>query len=214
MASPYAIEERRFLLQLDGERSFEGTCSPGALHALAAGRLLAEGMLVDRRVAAIDVTERDGVLVLHVHPRPVASHEAGSGDRVSRPAPPPHEVLHELFRALFLAGDERHPSGGVHVAALSDGERLMHIQTDVGRHNAVDKALGAALLIGTDLRMLGLVLSARVSGEIARKAATAGVAWIATRSLPTTLAVETARAAHIPIVARAPARDAYVWGGQ
>ena len=214
MASPYAIEERRFLLQLDGERSFEGTCSPGALHALAAGRLLAEGMLVNRRVAAIDVTERDGVLVLHVHPRPLAPHETGPGHSVSRPAPPPQEILHELFRSLFRAGDERHPSGGVHVAALSDGERLMHVQTDVGRHNAVDKALGAALLIDTDLRMLGLVLSARVSGEIARKAATAGVAWIATRSVPTTLAVETARVAGIPIVARAPARDSYVWSGQ
>lgn len=214
MVSPYAVEERRFILQLDSERSFEGTCSPGALHALAAGRLLSEGVLGGQRVAAIDVTERDDTIVLHAHVRPAEAHETLSRDRRAHPHPPPQEALHEMLRELFRAGDQRHPAGGVHVAALCDGERLLHIQTDIGRHNAVDKVLGAALLIDTDMRQLGLVLSARVSGEIARKAAAADVAWIATRSLPTTLAIEIAAEAGIPIVARAAARDAYVWGAQ
>lgn len=214
MNSAYAVEERRFLLELDGERSFEGTCTPGALHALAAGRLLAEGLLEDRRVAAIDVSDQGETIVLHAHLRPAAAHETFRHVRGRRALPPPQEALHEMLRELFRAGDERHPSGGVHVAALSNGERLLHIQTDVGRHNAVDKVLGGALLIDTDTRSLGLVLSARVSGEIARKAAAAGVAWIATRSLPTTLAIEIAADAGIPIVARAATRDAYVWGAR
>ncbi|MGH7445399.1 MAG: formate dehydrogenase accessory sulfurtransferase FdhD, partial [Longimicrobiales bacterium] len=68
-----------------------------------------------------------------------------------------------------------------------------------------------ALLIDTDMSALGLVLSARVSGEIARKATAAGVAWIATRSVPTTLALDIAQSAGIAIVARAPSRDAFVW---
>lgn len=212
MASRHAVEERRFVLELDGESTFRGTCSPDALHALAAGRLLAEGMLEGRRIAAIDVIERDDAIVLQVRLRATESHETLSRNLPPHPPPPPQEALHDMLRELFRAGDERYPEGGVHVAALSDGERLLHIHTDVGRHNAVDKVLGGALLSGTDVRQLGLILSARVSGEIARKAAAAGVAWIATRSLPTTLAIEIAAEAGIPIVARAAARDTYVWG--
>ena len=212
MAMAPAVEERAFLLEVDDLPVARGTCTPAALHALAAGRLLAEGLLGARRVAAIDVTERDGGIVLNAHLRPAAAHETSAvRPATAPPAPPAPDALHELFRDLFRAGDERHPAGGVHVAALSDGDRLLHVQTDVGRHNAVDKVLGGALLIDTDTHALGLVLSARVSGEIARKAATAGIAWIATRSVPTTLAVEVAGAAGIPIVARAASRDSFVW---
>ncbi len=206
-----AVEERAFLLEVDDLPVARGTCTPTALHALAAGRLLADGLLGTRRVAAIDVTDRDGVIVLNTHLRPATVHETESVRPAARPGPPAPDALHELFRDLFRAGDERNPAGGVHVAALSDGDRLLHVQTDVGRHNAVDKVLGGALLIDTDARALGLVLSARVSGEIARKAAAAAVAWIATRSVPTTLAIEVARAAGIPIVGRAASREPFTW---
>src|SRR5690606_14588328 len=74
-----------------------------------------------------------------------------------------------------------------------------------------DKAIGAALLAGEDLGRMGLVLSARVTGEIALKAARCGVAWIASGSVPTTLALRIAAAAGFPIVARAADRDAHVY---
>jgi FdhD protein len=81
----------------------------------------------------------------------------------------------------------------------------------VGRHNGVDKAIGAALLAGADLGALGLLTTARISGEIAEKAARAGVAWVASRSVPTTLAVELAATAGLPLVARAGSPDARVF---
>jgi FdhD protein len=81
----------------------------------------------------------------------------------------------------------------------------------VGRHNGADKAIGGALLAGSALRGLGLMTSARISGEIAEKAARAGLAWVASRSVPTTMAVEIASAAGIPLIARAAARDARVF---
>lgn len=209
MTSRHTVEERRFTLYADRRNVATGTCSPDALHALAAGRLLSEGLLAGRRIAAIDIDERDGIIGLHADLRPATAGERRPDH--ARTIEPPLDAMPELFRELFRCGDERHPHGGVHVAALSDGDRLLHVQTDVGRHNAVDKTLGGALLIDTDIGALGLVLSARVSGEIARKAAAAGVAWIATRSVPTTLALEFAQAAGIAVVARAPSRDAFVW---
>jgi FdhD protein len=77
----------------------------------------------------------------------------------------------------------------------------------------VDKAIGGGLLAGANLARLGLVLSARVSADIAAKAARAGLAWIASRSVPTTLAVEIAEAAGIPIIARAAGPEARVFAG-
>ena len=57
----------------------------------------------------------------------------------------------------------------------------------------------------------GLLTSSRVSGEIADKAARAGFSWLASRSIPTTLAADIAQRAHMPIIGRAPSRDAHVY---
>ena len=215
MTPSQVIEERRFTLVVDGVVVARGTCSPDALHALAAGRLLAEGLLVEQCVAAIDVDERADDILLTADLRPASAGLHAHYPRPRRKPPaPPLEDLPDLFRELFRHGDERHPEGGVHVVGLCEGHDLVHVHTDVGRHNAVDKALGDALLDDADFSRLGLVLSARVSGEIARKAAAARVAWIASRSLPTTLALEHATDAGIAIVARAPSRNAVVWHPQ
>jgi formate dehydrogenase accessory protein FdhD len=74
---------------------------------------------------------------------------------------------------------------------------------DVSRHNAVDKTLGGALMAGTPPDPLGLVLTGRITGEIALKAARAGVSWIASRSIATTLAVALAERAGLSMIGRA-----------
>lgn len=109
----------------------------------------------------------------------------------------------DLFRALFAAVDAEHESGGMHAAALVRDSKIEFVAADVGRHNAVDKAIGKALLAGEDVSSFGMIITARVSGEIARKCANSGVAWLASRSIPTTLAVHTALMNHLPIVGRA-----------
>ncbi len=127
---------------------------------------------------------------------------------------PPLDRFPELFRELFDRSPSRETTGGHHTTALARDRRLVHVHEEIGRHNAVDKVIGAAFLAGDPLERLGLVTTARISGEIAEKAARAGLAWIASRSVPTTLAVAIARTAGLPIVARAAGRDPAVFGGE
>ncbi|MFI5178284.1 MAG: formate dehydrogenase accessory sulfurtransferase FdhD [Vicinamibacterales bacterium] len=93
-------------------------------------------------------------------------------------------------------------TGGLHAAGLFDREgRLLAIREDVGRHNAVDKLVGAAL----EARALPaveslLVVSGRVAYEIVQKAVMAGVSGVVAVGAPTSLAVDAARATGLLLI--------------
>jgi FdhD protein len=85
-------------------------------------------------------------------------------------------------------------TGGAHAAALAELPfETAVVREDLGRHNALDKAVGAALTGGMDLGSSLLVLSSRLSFEMAAKAARAGICDVAGVSAPSAAAVRLAR---------------------
>jgi FdhD protein len=105
----------------------------------------------------------------------------------------PASGISECTRAVCNRRSLRRATWASHACALFDAElRLLALSEDVGRHNAVDKAVGRLFLSNELPRALVMLASSRISSELVVKAARARIPIILALSHPTTSAVELA----------------------
>jgi FdhD protein len=226
-ADSAVVEEWPVWLEVNGEPAVTWMCTPDQLEELAVGWLHGEGYieslsdLVQLRPCAPDLgfwadvkPERLAQVKGENRKRVLASGcgavatmladpETMSRSAPLRGDPPEPETLRALFKQLFAAGERYNETGGIHAAALTEGKTLLFHAEDIGRHNAVDKVIGAAVLARTRIVGRGLLVTGRISAELAFKATRAGLAWVATPSVPSTLAVTIAERSGMVLVGRA-----------
>jgi FdhD protein len=128
-------------------------------------------------------------------------------EAVARPLPkvPAHEPLAEAAIFAALAALREHQpltrkTGAAHAAAFASPEGSIHtVREDVGRHNALDKLIGALATSGHDPAEGFILSTARCSYEIVEKAVRAGATRLVTVSLPTSMAVTRAKEAGLSL---------------
>jgi FdhD protein len=105
-----------------------------------------------------------------------------------------------LISRLFDSQDIYRQTGGVHTSALSDGNELIHIAEDVGRHNTLDKLAGASLMAGNHPSPCVLVTTGRISSEMLQKARRMGATIVVSRTSPSSLSIQLAEQWGITLV--------------
>jgi len=201
--------------------------TPLDLEDLAVGFTLTEGIVADRReIGAIAVERHSRGIELRIEiPAEAAERVAARGRAISGrtgcglcgveaiddAVRAPRKVTSTLAigaAALWRAGaelDERQPlnrdTRAIHAAAWATPEgALQVVREDVGRHNALDKVIGALARAGTDPSTGFLIVTSRASFELVQKAAAAGVPILAAVSRPTGLAIRLADDAGMALI--------------
>ena len=92
-------------------------------------------------------------------------------------------------------------TGGIHMVALLDREKVLTVAEDIGRHNAVDRVIGFGLRHHLDFSRTYVISSGRISSEMVRKCLMANIPVIVSRSATTTLAVQIAGDTGLTVIA-------------
>jgi len=214
--------ERWLRITLNGREVAALMCSPGHEEELGAGFALTQGLIRGRQdllSVGVRADAEHGEAVRIVVPfdlsramadRVSARGSCGGvvsadedlpvleGDNPVLPA----EALHHMARSMAAAQEIYRQTGGTHAAGIfSAGGEPVVVREDVGRHNAVDKAVGYCLLGEVPLQDKVLVVSGRASREIAAKAVRAGLPILASISAATDAGVDIAERCGLTLVA-------------
>jgi len=208
------IEEVPFTINLNGKELLTMLTSPDDLKELGIGFLYSSGLIKtvsDIKDVVIDKTNWAADITLNKELAPEdflfkRLYTSGCGKSVifhntmdfinmrklqsdiTIPAAKISDLINR-FQTMSVAFKE---TGCAHSAAMSDSDCIHIFKEDIGRHNAVDKAIGGALMNGLSIKDLILLTSGRISSEIVSKVIRIGVAFIVSRSAPTDQAVKLA----------------------
>ncbi len=166
-------------------------CSPGHLDELALGFVVSEGIVSRDSVDSIDILVKGSEVFVDVESNSFVLELRSSGCvgvfREGEVLPNVKAKEKFTFRELedslrYIETDEYKKTRGYHSCALVGKEGMILRRLDVGRHNAVDKAIGAGLKQKVDLSRAFLLLSGRISRGIVAKAVRAGIPLLVSKA--------------------------------
>ncbi|QWR76291.1 formate dehydrogenase accessory sulfurtransferase FdhD [Candidatus Magnetomonas plexicatena] len=215
LSDPIALE-KRLVLRINGTEVLAMYCSPVMIKELVTGFIMTEGVIrgswcVDKMLIKygdnieVDI-EAEGEVVLEG--KAVTSGCIGGittkktfGEKLNIGN---FKIDGDSIRRLFNEFQHRSASynltGCIHSAAISDGKEILVMTEDIGRHNAVDKAIGHCIINDIALDDKLMLLSGRLSSEIGSKCGKWQIPVVASRTAPTVLSVEIADALGITMI--------------
>lgn len=183
--------EKEIEFEING-RAYRKLCTPLMLKEFAVGFLVSEGIVKSLKDLKVDV-DGDKIIVEVLGDTSDLNLLFSGFSRkfkVSRIETRKKFKVDDLKKHLGLIEIEEYKkTRGYHVAIVVYEDKFYRAY-DVGRHNAVDKAIGMALLNGVDLRNSFLLLSGRISKEIAFKCANAGIPLVVSKAAIFSSAIE------------------------
>ncbi len=208
--------EKRVRISVNGRHLLSLYCSPFMIREFVAGFIYNEGLISGGWCAdRISLEYGDEINADVPADGTIAEGEktvtSGCAGGISLARPLPQEKLSDdtvfnlahikhLYREFQRKSEGYKSTGGVHSAALADDRHMLVFTEDIGRHNAVDKVIGYALLENIPLQGKLMLASGRLSSEIVTKCARCGIPVVVSRAAPTSLAVEIAEAAGLTLI--------------
>lgn len=211
------VEEQSLTIFVNGRELATMQCTPIKLDCLVLGFLSFEGIIEGLdEIELLEVFPEEAVADVRLTkaftppPRRIFTSGCTGGITFGMPmegfkAFPEEAVLHpeqafDLMKQLYAEARLYRVSRGIHAAALSDGNKLLLVAEDVGRHNALDKIHGEALLQGIATAGHILLSTGRISSEMLRKGAHMRTPFVISRTSPTTLAIQAAKRFGITVI--------------
>ena len=200
------VEEVPVMILVNGRHLATAMMSPVRLEEFVVGHLFTEGIIASRDAIESVQVEKQTIRVLtrdHLRPlgpkRTILSGCGGSASFLDPARLPKITSDYTVGTALIaesmkkvLDSEIHRLTGGVHVVGLVSDRGVLCVREDIGRHNAMDRAIGYALMEGIDLSRTFVVSSGRISSEMARKCLVAGIPIAVSRSATTALALDLA----------------------
>ncbi|MCL4458974.1 MAG: formate dehydrogenase accessory sulfurtransferase FdhD [Chloroflexi bacterium] len=213
------VREIPLTISVNGTELVTLLCSPPKLNCLVVGFLSLEGLLDDvQDIEMMHICVEDGLAEVRLRgwdasriPRRwIRTSGCGEGTTFSLPGLTlpvvdsslrvEAEQVYKLMKDVGRMSLNYQQSGGLHASALSDGETILILAEDVGRHNTLDKIYGECLLTQTQTNGRVILTTGRVSSEMVLKGIRMGVAVMASRTSPTDLAVDIAGRSQITLI--------------
>ncbi len=195
-------------LFLDGKLFTTLFASPLELKELAVGHLITEGIVSFRGIESVEVEGNEVNILTRKDQQALftkTAEEAEKEEKVSKEIFVDSGSVFEpevLFAGTrYLESDTYKLTRGTHLAALIDIKGKVSVRiVDVGRHNAVDKAVGAAFFKGLDLSQHYMLSTGRQPAYMVTKVARAGIPLVATKAMPFDSGVEAAKNTNVCLI--------------
>jgi FdhD protein len=209
--------EKRLRILVNGREILKLYCSPLMIRELVAGFFMTEGIIEGSWCAErMEISYGDEIVVdipaegtVNLDGATITSGCVGgvTFDRASSTTyTQPKELsisadqLRGLFNKFQKASSLYNLTGCIHSAAVSDGKNLIVLAEDIGRHNAVDKAIGYCFLENIPLDDKIMLVSGRLSSEMTSKCIRWSIPLVVSRTAPTALSVEMAERNGITLI--------------